>query len=47
MIMSYLGKIEMSYCEGANLSLSRRRQDGGKGHSHDEPEGAEALARDS
>jgi hypothetical protein len=44
--MSYMSKVEMSYSLDATLSLSRRRQDGGKGHYRDEPEGAETITRD-
>lgn len=37
----------MSYLGGAKLSPLRRRQDGGKGHYHDETEGVEAVACNS
>jgi len=47
MIMSYMSKIEMSYFGGAKLSRLRRRQDGGKGHYHDEAEGVKTAACDS
>jgi hypothetical protein len=47
MIMSYMSKVEMFYFGGAKLSRLRRRQDGEKGHYHDEAEGVETAAWDS
>jgi hypothetical protein len=47
MIMSYMSNVEMSYFGGAKLFRVRRRQDGGKGHYHDEAEGVEAVTHDS